>query len=85
MNRSSELGWLILRLLPYLQMTESAFGDGWHRKYLVLDESFRFMVHGLTKLGKKIGEAFITLVDEKFSFKPPFRYFEADGSAYSPP
>jgi hypothetical protein len=81
MNRSSELGWLILRLLPYLQMTESAFGDEWHRKYAILDDSFRFMSHGLTKIGKQIGEAFITLVDEKFSFKPPFHFFEADGAA----
>jgi hypothetical protein len=79
MNRSAELGWLILRLMPYLQMSENAFGDDWHRKHSVLDDSFRFMVQGLTTLGKKIGEAFICLVDEKFIFRQPFHYFEADG------
>src|SRR5579864_2137946 len=42
-NRSSELGWLILRLLPYLQMKDSAFGDEWDRKHAVLDDSFRHM------------------------------------------
>lgn len=81
MNRSAELGWLILRLLPYLQKEENAFGEGWHGKYAVLDDSFRFMVHGLTTLGKRIGEAFITLVDTNFRFRQPFHYFDADGSA----
>ncbi len=81
MSLSAELGWLILRLLPYLQKDENAFGEGWRVKYAVLDDSFRFMVRGLTEIGKKFGEAFITLVDEKFSFRQPFHYFEADGSA----
>jgi hypothetical protein len=80
MNRSSELGWLILRLLPYLQVAENAFDNEWQRKYAVLDESFRYIVQGLTKLGKTMGQTFITLVDKKFSFKQPFKYFEADGS-----
>jgi hypothetical protein len=81
MNRSAEIGWLIVRLLPYLQMSENAFGAEWQVKHAVLDDSFRFMVRGLSSLGKKIGDAFTTLVDEKFSFKPPFHYFEADGAA----
>jgi hypothetical protein len=81
MNRSAEIGWLIVRLLPYLEMSENAFGEQWHVKHAVLDDSFRFMVRGLSSLGKKIGDAFTTLVDERFSFKPPFDYFEADGSA----
>lgn len=80
MNRSAELGWLILRLFPYLQVTERAFGEEWYRKYTILDESFRFMVQGLTSIGKKIGEAFIALVEKKFTFSQPFHYFEADGS-----
>ncbi len=81
MNRSAELGWLILRLLPYLQPTASAFGSEWQRKYEVLDESFRHMVGGLVALGKEIGPAFIALVDGKFAFKQPFHYFDADGKA----
>jgi hypothetical protein len=81
MNRSSELGWIILRLLPYLQLRRTAFGDEWHRKHAVLDDSFRYMAQGLSRIGKKIGDAFVTLVDQKFSFAPSFCYFEADGSA----
>ena len=81
MNRSAELGWLILRLLPYLQVTERAFGEDWYRKYEILDESFLFMVQGLTSIGKKIGEAFIALVEKKFTFSQPFYYSEGDGLA----
>ena len=81
MNRSAEIGWLIVRLLPFLQMSENAFGEEWHVKHSVLDDSFRFMVQGLSSLGKTIGDAFTTLVDKKFSFKQPFHYFEADGAA----
>ena len=80
-NRSSEIGWFLLRLLPYLQIGENAFGDEWHAKYAILDDTFRFMVRILTSLGKNIGEALIVLVDEKFAFKQPFHYREADGSA----
>jgi len=79
MNRADELGWLIARLLPYLQPTPGAFDTDWHTKLAVLDESFRYAVEGLSLLGKKIGEAFITLVDQKFSFRQPLSYTEADG------
>lgn len=82
MNRSSELGWLILRLLPYLQSRENSFGDEWSRKYHILDDSFRHFVFKLFQaLGKEIGRAFVRLVDEKFTFRQPFFYSEADGSA----
>jgi hypothetical protein len=80
MNRVSELGWLILRLLPYLQMGSRAFGDEWSRKYSVLDDSFRIMVQGLSKIGKQIGEAFIALVDAKFNFGLDLRYFDPGGT-----
>lgn len=83
MNRSSELGWLILRLLPYLQREQHYFGADWFRKYEVLDESFRHMVFGLFKYcGKEIGQAFVRLVDVKFTFHQPFFYLEADGTAF---
>jgi hypothetical protein len=79
-NRSSELGWMVTRLLPYLQMTEHAFGDDWHKKRDILDDSFRYMLEGFTNLGKRLGASFITMVDDKFAFKQPFYYSEADGS-----
>jgi len=80
MNRSSELGWMITRLLPYLQISENAFGDEWHKKREIMDDSFRYMLEGLSNLGKRLGASFIAMMDEKFAFKQPFYYSEADGS-----
>jgi hypothetical protein len=79
-NRSSELGWMVTRLLPYLQMTENAFGDEWRKKRDILDDSFRYMLEGFSSLGKRLGTSFITMMDDKFAFKQPFYYFEANGS-----
>jgi hypothetical protein len=80
MNRAVEIGWLIVCLLPYLQPIENAFGEEWHRKHEILGDSFRFMEQSTSKNFNELGEAFIKLVDDKFSFKKPFYYFEADGS-----
>ena len=81
MNRVTEVAWLLLRLFPYLQAKEAAFGAEWHRRHRILDESFRYAQQGLSRLGKSFGDAFIKLVDEKFSFKQPFYYTEANHSA----
>lgn len=80
MNRASEIAWLLLRSLPYLQVEDNAFGDRWQEKHKILDDSFLYMQKGLSGLGKEIGDAFITLVEKKFSFDETFYYFEADGS-----
>jgi len=79
-NRSVEIGWLVVRLLPFLQMSLADFGSEWEDKRAILDESFRYMVEELGLLGKKIGDSLIAMVDTKFSFKQPFHYFEADGT-----
>lgn len=79
MNRSSEIGWLILRLLSYLQPVEKAFGERWRDKGQILDDSFKYMEQGLSQLGKKIADAFIYFVETKFHFPKSFHYFEADG------
>jgi len=81
LNRSAEIGWLIVRLLPFLQLSNADFGPDWEKRRSLLDESFRYMVEELDILGKRIGLAFITMVDANFSFKQPFHYFEADCSA----
>jgi hypothetical protein len=80
MNRSAELGWLIVRLLPFLEVSEGAFGKEWRHKRQVLDDSFRFMVEALGNLGKTLAQSFITMVDTNFLFREPFYYFEADGT-----
>ena len=80
MNRICEIGWLVTRLLPYLQPVEDAFGEGWQKKWRILDESFLYMQQGLSRIGKDIGNAFITFVNQKFHFIDPFSYSEPDGT-----
>ncbi len=78
MNRASEIGWLLVRLLPFLQPIEKAFGDSWFKRHEILDDSFREMIKSLSELGKKIADAFIYFADDKFKFPDTFHYFEAD-------
>jgi hypothetical protein len=79
-NRSAELGWMVTRLLPYLQIGDGGFGADWERKRQILDDSFRHMLESFSNLGKRLGSSFITMMDTRFAFKQPFHYFEADGS-----
>jgi hypothetical protein len=77
-NRSAEIGWMIVRLLPFLQPSAGAFGDGWENQRKVLDEAFRYLVEGLTtSLNKRIGSSFAEMMDKKFKFKQPFHFFES--------
>jgi hypothetical protein len=80
-NRSSELGWMVTRLLPYLQAEDNAFGENWQGKRGILDDSFRYMLEGFASLGKRLGASFIAMIDAKFVFSEPFYYSEADGTA----
>ncbi len=69
-NRACEVGWMILKVLPLLQVTPGQFGRDWAEKWIVLDESFRFMSSGLAAEGKPIGTAIVELLDRKFDFSP---------------
>jgi hypothetical protein len=60
---------------------ENDFGVEWEAKRAILDDSLRYMVEEMEVMGKKIGRSFINMVDRNFSFRQPFHYFEADGSA----
>lgn len=69
MNRFSEVGWMLHRLIPLLQVAEAPLSDGWRDKWQVLDESFAQTVESLTQqLGKAIGAAVVELVKVKFPF-----------------
>jgi len=81
MNRSAELGWIITRLMPFLQLSKDFFGSRWREKHAILEDSFRYMLEGFSNLGKELGPSFIRMMDAKFAFKDPFFYFEADGVA----
>lgn len=74
-NRSTETNWMILRLLPFVRREEADY-KGWTEKWKLLDESFAFMVEGLTNMGKKIGPAFVELLGTKFKFDPKTFYSE---------
>ena len=76
MNRASEVAWLLTRTFLFLQPVENAFGKNWKSKQMILDESFRVMIQGLEKIGKKIASAFIYFVDNKFSFPENLHYSE---------
>jgi hypothetical protein len=76
LNRAAEIGWLITRIFPLLQITPKAFPKTWREKWDVLDDSFRIMVKGLEGMGKKIATAFICFVDTKFPFTPNDQYKE---------
>jgi hypothetical protein len=77
-NRSAEIGWMIVRLLPFLQPYENAFGDEWTRKRKVLDNGFRFMSEQMASaLQKRIGSSFVELMEKKFTFPDSLHYFES--------
>lgn len=76
LNRETEIGWFVTKTFPFLQLEPGAFGKEWEEKLFVLDDSFRVMVEGLEKLGKKIGEAIRILVEKKFTFPNDLHYRE---------
>jgi hypothetical protein len=78
MNRCTELGWMILRLLPYMRRSETPKDTVWENRWRLLDGSFKMMVEGLGGLGKKIAPATIELVNAKFLFGPQTYYSESN-------
>lgn len=76
LNRSNEIGWMLLRTFPLLQLRAGMFGPDWSKKWNVLDVSFRAAVERLGQAGKKIAHAIICLIDSKFSFQPEETYYD---------
>ncbi|GBE17319.1 hypothetical protein BMS3Abin15_01160 [bacterium BMS3Abin15] len=76
LNISNEIGWMILRTLPVLQINHNALGDDWSKKWHILDESFRHSIKSLGEMGKKIAHVIIKLIDAKFNFNPDYVYKE---------
>ncbi|MBI3127381.1 MAG: hypothetical protein HYZ11_07235 [Candidatus Tectomicrobia bacterium] len=79
MNRSYEIRWMLLRMLPYLQVAEDEFGGEWTKKWQILDESFRFVHSNSKEPGKALADAIVALIEHKFSFSPSLKYTECDG------
>jgi hypothetical protein len=76
MNRFTEIAWMVLRALPFLQTERVCFNEQWEREWAVLDTSLRGSVEGLGNLGKQIAPAFIAMIDAKFVTSPASRYIE---------
>jgi hypothetical protein len=76
MNRFTEIAWMTLRSLPFLQTDSIGFTDEWRHEWEVLDDSLRVSVEGLGSLGKKIAPAFIAMIEQKFDTSPASRYVE---------
>ena len=81
MQRAAEIAWLVVRLLPYLQLVGNAFGDGWQDRYEILDKAFRSKFEADKNAGNECADAVMELVEKRFSFGDAFHYREADGSA----
>jgi hypothetical protein len=87
LNRSMELNWIALRLLPYMRRPETPDSDSWTAKWNLLEESFHFMFDGFNRLGKKIAPAYYEMLEAKFKFGPMTYFFEpkAQGGPSEPP
>jgi hypothetical protein len=76
LNRSNELNWMILRLMPFMRRKELEWSDEWRRKWRLLEESFRMMNQGFTDLGKTIPLAHLEMIETKFNFGLDHYYLE---------
>jgi hypothetical protein len=76
MNRSNELNWMILRLIPCIRRKDIVWSDEWTKKWDLLEESFRMMNEGLADLGKKIPLAHLEMIEMKFNFGSGRYYIE---------
>jgi hypothetical protein len=70
MNRFTEIAWMTLRLLPFLQTDKVCFTNEWQHQSEMLDNALRVSVEGLGSLGKKIAPAFIAMIEQKFATSP---------------
>jgi hypothetical protein len=76
MNRSMELNWMALRLIPLMRRADTPLNVDWTNKWTLLEESFEFMFKGFAELGKKIAPAFREMLDNKFKFEVARHYAE---------
>jgi hypothetical protein len=76
LNRSMELNWIALRLLPYMRRPDTPPSEDWNAKWSLLDESFKFMFDGFNELGKKIAPAYYEMLQAKFKFDPGTYFIE---------
>jgi hypothetical protein len=76
LNRSMELNWIALRLLPYMRRPETLLSDDWNTKWNLRDNSFKFMFDGFSELGKTIAPAYYEMLQSKFKFNSSVHFAE---------
>jgi hypothetical protein len=54
LNRSMELNWITLRLLPYMRRPETPQSEDWTSAWSLLDDSFQFMFDGFNALALQL-------------------------------
>jgi hypothetical protein len=69
-NRFCEVGWMLHRTLPAMQLSYRLFGPSWDRKWHLIDENFEAAEEFLRDMGKRIGGVFIEFINIKFPFSP---------------
>lgn len=75
-NRAQEIQWMFVRLLPFLQPVENAFGPEWARRWTILEDTHRRYVEVLYKTGKPIFPALVKFINAKFPNSPNIFYRE---------
>lgn len=75
-NSSPEIYWMILRILPFLQLSPGSFGASWAMKWKVLNESFDLHQAAFEALGKPMGTAVRRFIESKFTLTPRDSYVE---------
>lgn len=75
-NSAPEICWMILRILPFLQLSPDAFGTSWAKRWTVLDESFDVYQAAFEALGKPMGTAVRRFIERRFTLKPHDYYVE---------
>ncbi len=73
-NRFCEIGWMLHRTLPILQLSYRQFDEEWRKKWHLLDQNFLTMEQSLADMGKNIGSVFIEFMNVKFAFTPDHNF-----------
>ena len=76
-NRAAEIGWMWTKLFPVLQVGEG-FDSCWRNEWVILEDSFRYMVITLKELKKPgldtLVDAMCELIATKFRFDTDTRF-----------
>lgn len=76
LSHFKELGWLLIRTLPYLQPPKIGFNKTWRKRWYVLDDSFRAIFESNAASDQAVVTAIRELVSTKFDFNPDNTFYQ---------